>query len=85
MHHALLEPLASHLGDIDVARDYRVQTDERFGPAIFLQGCCELTHGLSDTLLSITSVRTGEIVGALTPWLQANRQSHGDRHLAVAF
>lgn len=85
MHHALLEPLSAHLGDIDVARDYRLQTDERFGPAIFLQGCCELTHGLSDTLLSINSVRTGEIVGALTPWLEANRPAPTTRHLAVAF
>lgn len=84
-HHALLEPLAQHLGNMDVTRDYRVQATEHFGPAIFLQGCCELTHGLSDTLLSVTSVRTGEIVDSLTQWLHAHRGKAPSRHLAVAF
>jgi lysine N6-hydroxylase/L-ornithine N5-oxygenase len=36
-----------------------------FRPAIFLQGACESSHGLSDTLLSVTAVRTDEIGAAL--------------------
>ncbi|KAG1878377.1 L-lysine 6-monooxygenase (NADPH-requiring)-domain-containing protein [Suillus subluteus] len=31
-------------------------------PKIYLQGCAEETHGLSDTLLSVVGVRAGEIV-----------------------
>jgi L-ornithine N5-oxygenase len=32
---------------------------------VFLQGCCEETHGLSDTLLSVLAVRSQEVVDAL--------------------
>lgn len=35
-------------------------------PRIHVQGCTESTHGLSDTLLSVVSVRAGEIAGNLT-------------------
>lgn len=48
-----------------MSRDYQVHTTADFRPAIFLQGACEGSHGLSDTLLSVTSVRTGEIGDAL--------------------
>ncbi|RZL10234.1 MAG: ornithine monooxygenase [Rubrivivax sp.] len=65
MHQTMLAPLSAHLGDLSVDRHYRVRTDERFLPSVFLQGCCEPSHGLSDTLLSVTSVRTGEISQAL--------------------
>lgn len=64
-HRDLLEPIASYLGDFSVDRHYRLQTTPDFHPGIFLQGACEDSHGLSDTLLSVTSVRTGEIGGAL--------------------
>lgn len=64
-HKALLAPIAPYLGDLSVDRDYRIETAPGFRPAIFLQGECEATHGLSDTLLSVTSVRTGEIGQAL--------------------
>jgi L-ornithine N5-oxygenase len=60
-HKSLLGPLSSYLGDYAVDRHYRVQTGPEFHPAIFLQGACEMTHGLSDTLLSITAIRSGEI------------------------
>ncbi|KAK0629386.1 L-lysine 6-monooxygenase (NADPH-requiring)-domain-containing protein [Bombardia bombarda] len=50
---------------LEVGRDYGV----RFAPGavasgsgIWLQGCCEATHGLSDTLLSVLATRSGEIV-----------------------
>lgn len=64
-HKALLTPLAPYLGDFSVDRHYRVGSTPDFHPAIFLQGACESSHGLSDTLLSVTSVRTGEIGNAL--------------------
>ncbi|CAG2157973.1 lysine N(6)-hydroxylase/L-ornithine N(5)-oxygenase family protein [Cupriavidus numazuensis] len=64
-HRAMLDPLAPWLGDFAVDRDYRVLTAADFRPAVFLQGACENSHGLSDTLLSVTAVRTGEITAAL--------------------
>lgn len=64
-HRTLLAPLAPYLGDFSVTRDYQVRTTPECRPAIFLQGACEDSHGLSDTLLSVTSVRTGEIGDAL--------------------
>ncbi|CAM1505743.1 Fc.00g113800.m01.CDS01 [Cosmosporella sp. VM-42] len=51
-----------------VGRDYRV----KFSPGsvsdesgVWLQGCCEGTHGLSDTLLSVLATRSGEIVESI--------------------
>ena len=64
-HKALLAPLAGYLGSYEVDRHYRVLATPDFHPAIYLQGACEDSHGLSDTLLSVTSVRTGEIGSAL--------------------
>ncbi|ORY61728.1 L-lysine 6-monooxygenase (NADPH-requiring)-domain-containing protein [Pseudomassariella vexata] len=53
---------------MEVARDYSV----RFAPGkvapgsgIYLQGCNEKTHGLSDTLLSVLATRSGEMVETL--------------------
>ncbi|KAF9880549.1 L-ornithine 5-monooxygenase [Colletotrichum karsti] len=53
---------------LEVGRDYRV----RYAPGtvapeagVYLQGCCEATHGLSDTLLSILAVRSSEIVDSI--------------------
>ncbi|MDR6451567.1 lysine N(6)-hydroxylase/L-ornithine N(5)-oxygenase family protein [Variovorax paradoxus] len=64
-HKELLTPLAPYLDGFSVDRHYRVRSTGDFRPAIFLQGACESSHGLSDTLLSVTSVRTGEIGSAL--------------------
>ncbi|MGG1947138.1 lysine N(6)-hydroxylase/L-ornithine N(5)-oxygenase family protein [Trinickia sp. NRRL B-1857] len=68
-HWALLEGLADALGaspaSCDVTREYRLQTGEHFQPRIYLQGCCEDTHGLSDTLLSVLACRADEIAGSL--------------------
>ncbi|KAG8959619.1 hypothetical protein FRC03_007709 [Tulasnella sp. 419] len=50
---------------LHLSRAYRllpVQEDVNFKPSIYVQGCSEATHGLSDTLLSVISVRSGEIV-----------------------
>lgn len=60
-HKSLLEPLAPYLADFAVDRHYRLRSTPNFHPAIFLQGACETTHGLSDTLLSVTAIRTDEI------------------------
>ncbi|OOQ88860.1 ornithine-N5-oxygenase [Penicillium brasilianum] len=49
-------------------RDYRVALDAAkvsAGAGIWLQGCNEKTHGLSDSLLSILAVRGGEIVSSV--------------------
>ncbi|KFY24438.1 hypothetical protein V491_02160, partial [Pseudogymnoascus sp. VKM F-3775] len=51
-----------------VGRDYKVQyapgaVEE--GAGIWLQGCNEKTHGLSDTLLSILAHRGGEVVASI--------------------
>lgn len=64
-HKGLLAPLAQYLGRHEVDRHYRILGTPDFQPAIYLQGACEASHGLSDTLLSVTSVRSGEIGGAL--------------------
>jgi L-ornithine N5-oxygenase len=67
----LLGELAPWLGRLQVDRDYRVIAPREFRPAVFLQGACETTHGLSDTLLSITAVRSNEIATNLAT-LNAN-------------
>lgn len=74
-HRALLTPLAPYLGDFSVDRHYRVASTPDFHPAVFLQGACESSHGLSDTLLSVTSVRTGEIGNALLKAIPAGAAS----------
>ncbi|PMD18978.1 L-ornithine N5-oxygenase sida [Hyaloscypha hepaticicola] len=55
-------------GKFKVRRDYSVifDGDEVDGGAgVWLQGCNEGTHGLSDTLLSILAVRGGELVKSI--------------------
>jgi len=65
--------LADAAGEYLVSREYRVHGKPGFAPAVYLQGYCEPTHGLSDTLLSILPIRSAEIVESL---LQArNAQS----------
>ncbi|MFT5756389.1 MAG: L-ornithine N5-oxygenase [Alteromonadaceae bacterium] len=57
----LLAPLAPYLGDFEVDRHYCIKTNDNFKPKIILQGACENSHGLSDTLLSLLAVRSQEI------------------------
>ncbi|KAJ3022375.1 hypothetical protein HKX48_006310 [Thoreauomyces humboldtii] len=67
-HLDMLRPLAPYLkrdsvtDNLVVGRDYRVATTEGFTAGVYVQGCCEETHGLSDTLLSVLGVRGGEIL-----------------------
>ena len=52
----------------DVKRDYKIRMREgAVSPdcGIWLQGCCESSHGLSDTLLSILATRAGELVTSI--------------------
>jgi L-ornithine N5-oxygenase len=74
-HKDLLQPLAPYLGDFSVDRYYRLAATPDFHPGIFLQGACEDSHGISDTLLSVTSVRTGEIGNALLAAMPRMRSS----------
>jgi L-ornithine N5-monooxygenase len=51
-----------------VRRDYKVELDVDkvdSDAGIWLQGCNEGTHGLSDTLLSLLAVRGGEMVASI--------------------
>ncbi|GKS68595.1 lysine N6-hydroxylase/L-ornithine N5-oxygenase [Nitrosomonas sp. PY1] len=62
---ALLSPLMPFFKTLSVDRNYRLDAIPQFKPAIFLQGACESSHGLSDTLLSVTAIRASEITRAL--------------------
>jgi len=75
LHETLLKD-ARHLmpgGDLQdakwtVQRDYRVRFENKKvseDAGVWLQGCCETTHGLSDTLLSVLATRGGEMVRAI--------------------
>lgn len=65
MHRHLLAPLAEYLGDFEVGRDYRITTDARCKAGIYMQGFCQASHGLSDTLLSVLPIRAEEICASL--------------------
>lgn len=64
-HRALLAPLEDYLGEFEVARDYRIVTDERCNAGIYIQGFSQASHGLSDTLLSVLPIRADEIAASL--------------------
>lgn len=83
-HEKLLAPLAPYLQNFAVDRNYRLRSVPEFRPAIFLQGACESTHGLSDTLLSVTAVRTGEISAALHATAALDSHAHTNSLRAVA-
>ena len=80
----LLEPLAEYLGDFQVGRDYRLQSDPRCQAAIYMQGFCQASHGLSDTLLSVLPVRAEEIANSLHQHIAAAQVTRGSA-LAAAF
>jgi L-ornithine N5-oxygenase len=84
MHRTLLEPLAQYLGDFEVDRNYKLITDERCKAAIYMQGFCQASHGLSDTLLSILPVRADEIAGSLYEHGNNRGQARPERDLRLA-
>lgn len=61
----LLCGLNDYVSGRETGRTYQIATAESFHPRIFLQGYCEETHGLSDTLLSVLAVRVDEIANEL--------------------
>lgn len=77
-HHIdLLSGLGDHLEGFEPDRHYRLKlrdSDSR----IYLQGCCELSHGLSDTLLSVLAVRSREIVDSVFGTPLAEPRAHGN-------
>jgi len=75
VHRQLLEPLNPYLGDYTVDRDYRLVTDDRCKAGIYMQGFCQASHGLSDTLLSILPIRADEIARSL--FAHRRGQDHG--------
>jgi L-ornithine N5-oxygenase len=66
-HRDLLAGVRDYIDNFAVDRQYRLATKDNFLPGIYLQGCCEDTHGLSDTLLSVLSIRSREIADAVAP------------------
>ncbi|HTQ81545.1 MAG TPA: hypothetical protein VMM92_16225, partial [Thermoanaerobaculia bacterium] len=68
--HPLLKDLDPYLavqenGAYKVGRYYRVESAAGFRPGVYLQGFCETTHGLSDSVLSVLPARSLEIVQSL--------------------
>lgn len=72
----LLAPVKNYMADYCVERNYNIIADQNFEPLLFLQGCCESTHGLSDTLLSNLSIRTEEIFEQLDSYLSHMTNNH---------
>lgn len=74
-HEAMLQPAESLRPETNggeekwqVQRDYRVKFKAGLvndDAGVWLQGCNESTHGLSDTLLSILATRGGEVVDSI--------------------
>lgn len=63
-----LKPAAEDTNSWQVARDYRVRFEAGTvgdDAGVWLQGCNETTHGLSDVLLSILATRAGEMVNSI--------------------
>ncbi|KAJ3219895.1 hypothetical protein HDU67_008424 [Dinochytrium kinnereticum] len=73
-----------------VERDYRIRAHPSCKVGVYLQGCCEGSHGLSDTLLSVLAVRGVEVVSSLIAKDEVLKsagffvaQSHGQDALSV--
>ncbi len=81
--HPLLAGLAPYLkidtaGRYQVDRNYQIRCHDGFRPKVFLQGYAQETHGISDTLLSLASVRAWDICTSVR-----NSSAHQDRLPAV--
>ncbi|WP_263139931.1 SidA/IucD/PvdA family monooxygenase [Pseudomonas sp. RIT-PI-AD] len=64
-HRQLLESVEPYLNEYQVGRDYRIQAAPGFNAAVYMQGFCQASHGLSDTLLSVLPIRAEEIAASL--------------------
>lgn len=69
-HRELLSGLEAWTKDGVTDRCYRLPMQEDCQAAIYLQGCCEDTHGISDSLLSVLAVRSKEVVDSIYDSLQ---------------
>ncbi|MBC3949521.1 MULTISPECIES: lysine N(6)-hydroxylase/L-ornithine N(5)-oxygenase family protein [Pseudomonas] len=77
-HRELLAPLKDYLGDYEVGRDYRLQTDPRLRASIYMQGFSQDSHGLSDTLLSVLPMRAAEIAASIFDQPQGGKSINRD-------
>lgn len=77
-HRELLAPLKDYLGDYEVGRDYRLQTDPRLRAGIYMQGFSQDSHGLSDTLLSVLPMRAAEIAASIFDQPQGGKSINRD-------
>ncbi|WP_315782889.1 MULTISPECIES: lysine N(6)-hydroxylase/L-ornithine N(5)-oxygenase family protein [unclassified Bradyrhizobium] len=74
---AFLDPISRYIEAGALDRDYRLQTAPGFRPQVYLQGCSETSHGLSDTLLSVLPMRAQEITASLVATAaRPNGQEH---------
>lgn len=83
-HKHLLVPLAKYLGNFSVDRNYCVKASPDFQPKVFLQGACERSHGLSDTLLSVTPLRAQEIIEAIGTTASERAHDAHQSRIAIA-
>lgn len=78
---AFLDPIASYINRsndmFSISRDYRLQMTPSFKPRIYVQGMSQLTHGISDSLLSVLAMRSQEILESI---LQLNCEESGALH-----
>lgn len=78
--HPLLDELSPWLasdgdGRYRVLRDYRLEGREGFAPGVYLQGYCESTHGISETVLSLLPVRARDILRSVLARLARGSES----------
>ncbi|PUA29922.1 MAG: ornithine monooxygenase [Cellvibrio sp. 79] len=82
-HKTILAPLAQYLPNFTVTRHYRLDSTPNFKPAIFVQGASETTHGISDSLLSVTAVRTHEIGEAIISIANIDFENSPKKHITA--
>jgi L-ornithine N5-oxygenase len=64
-HLELLTGIQDCIQGASVDRHYRLPLTAGSEAGVFLQGCCEDSHGLSDTLLSVLAIRSQEVVESI--------------------
>lgn len=72
-----LADLAPWMTDDSVTHDYRLTVMASFQGRVFLEGCCERTHGPSDILPSIVAVRSRDVAHGREGCAQAGSAMRG--------